>query len=227
MTDGSQCLMPSWMMATATSCQSRPCLLPSRPYWRYSTSRFCGGGGQDGKGVREAQTLRRSGSSKQLPASLPARRPIHGNAHAYLADAQQRLAQRLLVLVVQRHADEQLDVAAELVLHAQAVAVAAKVARVLCGGGAEAMGGMTRGRGRRTGRVGRWGWRGWPGRTAALHGTCTTRRHRLRAHLGCDGRVAAEGVLHGVGHIHVLPQQVAVHLGRHWVVHLRAGKGWW
>jgi hypothetical protein len=41
-TEESQCEMPSWMMATPTSCQSRPCLLPSRPYWRYSTSRFCG-----------------------------------------------------------------------------------------------------------------------------------------------------------------------------------------
>ena len=40
--------------------------------------------------------------------------PTH-NTH--LADAQQRLAQRVLVLVVEGHADEQLDVAAELVLH--------------------------------------------------------------------------------------------------------------
>lgn len=47
---------------------------------------------------------------------------------------------------------------------------------------------------------------------------------RTRPHLGGDGRVAAEGVLHGVCHIHILPQQVAVHLWRHGVVHLRMGR---
>jgi len=47
--------MPSWMMATATSCQSRPCLLPSRPYWRYSTSRFCSTGGQAGGQAAEGE----------------------------------------------------------------------------------------------------------------------------------------------------------------------------
>lgn len=43
------------------------------------------------------------------------------------------------------------------------------------------------------------------------------------ARLCGDWGVAAEGVLCGVCHVNILPQEVAVHLRGHWVVHLPGG----
>lgn len=85
MTEGSHTAMPSWMMATATSCQSRPCLLPSRPYWRYSTSRFWGAqrGPADGR-VRAAHRKHHEAGKHARSASLSHTQPQQIPAAAHL-----------------------------------------------------------------------------------------------------------------------------------------------
>lgn len=71
------------------------------------------------------------GDPPQAGAARPRRQRA---ASPHVADADQRLAQLVVVLVVKRDADEQLDLAVHA-LQAQRVAVHAKVAGILRGGG--------------------------------------------------------------------------------------------